>query len=513
MAEHWKTVGMAGRFALAGLSKVRKDKQTKVEDQWRKFKDRLQRVPAREDIFLKGSWEDIARVTWELCAEDRNRMQGRLDEINLATMREVIALKEQLEQSKAAAKAKQVFSIEDVSHCEPLGYLSEEVRELVILIIRDKLREIENGHLPASLSKAIVVEADEAQWIRRCGELKGVADKLQREVNELEGEIRKLTAELKKSKVQELKQSKALKAAEKDLELLKESTSGDTVRLDRRLKEMERERTDVEQLQTTFCESSSMLLEELRTVQGEVRVLKLEVWSQEGQIAGSRAELADAESELKQARMEIARLKQEHQQQLKKLQQDALQLPSPSSHRSRRSTVRVFKEIQVEAPVDQVSSSPKTTTPQEMPIMPPRVLKTRKIFERLYKDATARDDRILQLRHDREQQKLADEKMGALICRQATEDSANTLERLMEEENARWHERRIVHRPIAWGQSRSTTPRSTTPSTQWGRGSPEPSMASTPAWPINTPRSSSPWPTNTGRSPSPVSPVALSKTM
>merc|ERR1719362_2762920 len=135
---------------------------------FRKFFARLQRMQKYKDIVQVSRPKDVhrletaSRLCWDLCYADRERLQKWMDELNLNFFKQLAGLKVQIASTQKLSAGAPVVELPDIiEFYEPMQYFSDDVREIVLAIIEDRIRELLTG----------MKQDDGIDWEAKCAEL------------------------------------------------------------------------------------------------------------------------------------------------------------------------------------------------------------------------------------------------------------------------------------------------------------------------------------------------------
>jgi len=176
--------------------------------------------------FCKACWEESERSFSEnsnsgfyaIARKDADSSKKNLNECNLNCMKQIVALKSRGDEEKFQPS---------VTFYEPLQYLDPEIRELVLLIVADKVRDLKDGTAPAALVEEVKAVETEAPKKRRSihnmvapepnkekiGELQEEVADLQHRVEEVEAKCDKIEA-LREIAEQHAEEAEAKRIAE-----------------------------------------------------------------------------------------------------------------------------------------------------------------------------------------------------------------------------------------------------------------------------------------------------------
>lgn len=276
---------------------------------WNKFFQRLTRVQSFKEL-AQGNHKEVkrlevaSRLSWGMCLEDRARLQKRLDELNLNTLKQVSALKSQLSMLTGQAGKSSAPSTAVTEHSiefyEPLQYLSDTARELVLKIVEERLH---NAHGPSE---------DAGEWQQKCEEAEERAQKAE----EREAQLRAATRKLKQE----------LDAAEERLEEMAvelRSAMAQVAQLQMDTARLEEEKAQLEERLAQQADRIEELEVENTRLTGENQRLEEEVATFREKLEALERELAAAKEELEKAQQEVERLEarvQELEEQVRTLE-------------------------------------------------------------------------------------------------------------------------------------------------------------------------------------------------
>lgn len=427
--------------------------QAKLEAQWNKFWARLQRMPKWKDHFSRAPLNaDVlvmpARLCWDLAIEDRDRLQGRLDELNLATLNQVSVLKQMLsEKTKGEIQDAEHGAEELCRHHEPVRYLSADVRKLVVQVIAEKLRQINAGQLPSGLSDlgGGATEDDELLKAMRLAEKR--AEEAEEKATQMEEKMRNVEFKVEVLEKEAEKRQLELQRAHEREEALMQEVAAKT--------------QQVEELQLANSQQQRQiqgLEEEIAYLKKQIEILcdKLkELDFLKEQLSVCRGKLAETETILREAESASASLQEEKQQmerRVSKLEKAAL--ASERKLRERNEEIAGLKQQVKEMHTAMQQMAEGGPAPMKLPQMPVLLQPGSsskaggRCWDRLYEDATARAIRLKQLQDHYAGQKQQDVECALKLAEEAMQDYNTLLERIVQEEEMRWWQRNCSNRDI-----------------------------------------------------------------
>eukprot|EP00928_Gymnodinium_smaydae_P041306 TRINITY_DN27970_c0_g1_i2.p1 TRINITY_DN27970_c0_g1~~TRINITY_DN27970_c0_g1_i2.p1 ORF type:complete len:707 (+),score=157.63 TRINITY_DN27970_c0_g1_i2:66-2186(+) len=153
---NWRQIGREGGRSGS------KEQTTALDVEWEKFSAQLSQVEDYKDLLGRPVvdstvlCEEISRVCWLSCRQELEKLKRRLAEVNLCTMKQMASMMGRggvvaTADGSAGAFGQNCF----VEFYEPLQFLDETPRELVLAVVSEKLRQLVSGTAPPSLLKAL----------------------------------------------------------------------------------------------------------------------------------------------------------------------------------------------------------------------------------------------------------------------------------------------------------------------------------------------------------------------
>eukprot|EP00930_Biecheleria_cincta_P056290 TRINITY_DN42437_c0_g1_i1.p1 TRINITY_DN42437_c0_g1~~TRINITY_DN42437_c0_g1_i1.p1 ORF type:complete len:547 (+),score=148.15 TRINITY_DN42437_c0_g1_i1:99-1739(+) len=419
-------------------------KEAKLEAQWNKFWSRLQRMTKWKDLLNRVPLQpDVretvvsvsARLCWELSIEDRDRLQGRLDELNLATLNQVSVLKQMLsEKSKADIQDAEHGAEELCRHHESMRYLSPEVRKLVVQVLAEKLRQISNGQLPSGLAE-LAGEDDGEEELKKALKLaEKRADEAEEKAAQQEEKVRDFEFKVEALEKESEKRRQELRKALEREEALTQELAAKT-------KQVEELQSDNSKLK----EQVQGLEEQLNNLNKQIEVLReklkeLDIVKEE--LSVCRDKLTNTATLLQEAESESVALKEEYQQMEKQIvKMEKAAVIAQTKLREKSEDIAALQEQVKEMHAALAQGGP---APMKMPrLQRPGPMKSGggRCWERLHEDATARVTRLKQLQEQYAELKQQDVECALKFAEEAMRDYHALLERIVLEEQMRWQQR------------------------------------------------------------------------
>lgn len=249
--------------------------------------------------------EDICHLCWDLCKTDQERLQKRMDEINLSSMKQVMALKAQLGRGGGDLDKDGL-----IEFYEPLRYLQDTTKDLVLNIIGDKVEQLVDGKAPPSLVKAVAKtrESESGEWQERCKVAEERAEAAEANAAFLQAQLRDVESQVERMQ-------KVARTREADLRASKEREKALQKHVDELAADLAATRTHVKQLE----DEKAQLEREMAEFEQKMKVLEQKIQSLEQELAEAKAAYDQVVAELNQAKQEIHRL----QRQCEELEQRA----------------------------------------------------------------------------------------------------------------------------------------------------------------------------------------------
>jgi len=233
-------------------------------------------------------------------------LKAKLNQCNLSAMKQMVAAKAGMHSTEALAE-------DTITFHEPMQYLDTNVKELVLTIVCDKMRQLETNHAPPSLVAALEQqakalsqprnEASEQELKELRGELEDVRCQLRAaRVRSQEAEDRAHAAEQELQKVREL-----LVAAEEALAELREREAALRAERDQLLEDSKRMRAEIERQQVEIEQQQA----ELERRQAKLDRLTAELEAERQANAQLRAEVENLQSRLRETLQQVEKLQRE----------------------------------------------------------------------------------------------------------------------------------------------------------------------------------------------------------
>eukprot|EP00928_Gymnodinium_smaydae_P092456 TRINITY_DN7633_c0_g1_i1.p1 TRINITY_DN7633_c0_g1~~TRINITY_DN7633_c0_g1_i1.p1 ORF type:complete len:692 (+),score=200.13 TRINITY_DN7633_c0_g1_i1:80-2155(+) len=98
---------------------------------------------------------EVSRLCWNSCRETQEKLKKRLAELNLSSLKQVSILKTKAPRFKAIDLCSTTSLQNEVEFYEPLQFLDETTRELVLNIIEEKVEQMVEGNAAPWLLRAV----------------------------------------------------------------------------------------------------------------------------------------------------------------------------------------------------------------------------------------------------------------------------------------------------------------------------------------------------------------------
>jgi len=269
-----------------------------------RFKELLKERNNDESYFT-----EICQLCWDVHLEDLARVQRRMDDINLNSMRQISSLREQVKPGRKHALAGSTDS-ELVEFYEPLKFLDESTQALVCSIVREKLTQLASqGSAPAKLMAAIgpLITNDSSEWKIKIKKLEEQLEESQREVGLLQlrlEDARDEKEQLKKIIQTKEKELKECRAQIEELQIEIDKLKGELIQAQRAIAKLTQENQRLEEEKAALQQEMERLREQMRELEAELERVKHER-------AVLKEKLAAAEKEIEQLNQQIAVLDQQ----------------------------------------------------------------------------------------------------------------------------------------------------------------------------------------------------------
>lgn len=134
--------------------------------------------------------EELSRLCWERCREETISMKKKMVELNLSSMKEIMALKASLQQMDRRHESATEFDCQDVvQFYDPMQVLDKDTQELVVLLATDKVKSLVKGSAPKHLVKRI---GDTVPIIAELYEWRPRAEQAGARISELEAQLKEI---------------------------------------------------------------------------------------------------------------------------------------------------------------------------------------------------------------------------------------------------------------------------------------------------------------------------------
>lgn len=268
---------------------------------------------------LHGLAEELCRCCWSqadsqmgsegplaAARAEAEQLRKKLNQCNLSAMKQMAA-------AKSGMHCSEQLGNDTITFHEPLQHLDADVKDLVLTIVCDKLRQMESNHAPPSLMAALEQharalnqprdEASEEELKELRSELEDVRSQLRAaRVRSQEAEDRALAAEHKLQQVREL-----LAAAEEALAESREREAKLRAERDELLEASKRMRAEIERQQLQIEQQQA----ELDRRQAELERLARELETEREANAQLRAEVESLQQRLRETLQQVEKLQQE----------------------------------------------------------------------------------------------------------------------------------------------------------------------------------------------------------
>jgi len=270
-----------------------------------KFFARLQRVQKYKEIVQVSRPKDVhrmetgMRLCWDLCYADRERLQKRMDELNLNFFKQLAGLKVQLATSEGRSAGAPAVELPDIiEFYEPMQYFSDDVREIVLAIIEDRIRELLTG----------MKQDDGIDWEAKCAELEKRVQSAERRAI---AAMQESQQELLLAREREAAAKAAMEEALEQLAPLKEQVETLSAKIPELEAVIEQQREEIRQVQLAAMaamENVQRLEAEKLDLEGEINRLGDKITELEEEIVNKEAEKRALETQLRVVTEKISQL-------------------------------------------------------------------------------------------------------------------------------------------------------------------------------------------------------------
>jgi len=298
-----------------------------VAKEWDRFFGRFSKNREyRQMLYRKSHGEDglvqVARMCWDLCREDTTRLQKRLDEINLASLQQVTALKVKLSYATGSLMPQTWEPDEDaIQFYDPIRYLSETARELVKMIIGGKLHQISNKSEEVEFDDEIKEKLEQAEARAASAEFK--LERVTKMFSSAKDQMDELRAQVDNL----LERQRVFQEREKKLQARVGELEAELTDAKAQVAKLEIEKASLKE-QISILAAQIVVLEEQRAklqeenirLEDENRRLEAENVALELELATVRDKIFELENALEQARNEVAELKEKLEKALQRIE-------------------------------------------------------------------------------------------------------------------------------------------------------------------------------------------------
>jgi len=292
-----------------------------------KFWQRVSQMPrfkklVEEQKKVHSCFEEVCCMCWDLHLKDLVQFQRRVDDLNMSSMKQTSALKEQLRPTRR--NLVEVDDSELVEFYEPLKYLEESTQMLVCTIVREKLTQLAvQGSAPASVLKAIgpLFVGEFGEWKKKTEEKLDASQK----------EVAALRHRLESCLEQVATLEDIITLREKELQESLARQEALQAEIEEMNQELETAQLEIDQLQ----KDKQRLQDEKAGLEEQMVNFEQRIKDLEDELERVRQELASVQEKLQEAHQEIVMLQEvrcQLEQQIKELQKRVGQLEARVKH-------------------------------------------------------------------------------------------------------------------------------------------------------------------------------------
>eukprot|EP00930_Biecheleria_cincta_P049376 TRINITY_DN34594_c0_g1_i1.p1 TRINITY_DN34594_c0_g1~~TRINITY_DN34594_c0_g1_i1.p1 ORF type:complete len:583 (+),score=186.66 TRINITY_DN34594_c0_g1_i1:80-1828(+) len=310
-----------------------------------------------ESSDLQSFAEDLSKC----CLHEADEFLGSEGRLGSA-MREIRELKEKLTQCQLATM-KQMAAVragnfkaemhdDIIVFHEPLQFLDEAQKELVLTIVNDKVRQLQYGTAPPSLLEALTRHANSAaaagdgasleelretqaqleQARSEARMLRGQLERAEGEVEDLQGQLKQVRAKLADTENELAKVKQEKQALQAENEKLRAVTAQQKAEIERQQVEIQRQELEIKRLDQELQEerqANVKLREEVHRLEELTAKQQAQIEEQEAEIERQRVTIVGLEQELQEERQANEQLRAEVlnlQEEMRQLQKQLAQL-------------------------------------------------------------------------------------------------------------------------------------------------------------------------------------------
>jgi len=248
---------------------------------------------------LEGFAEELCRCCWSEAGDmmtdeeglladfkaEKERMKAKLVQCNLSAMKQITAC-------KVGGHADAELADDLVTFHEPLQFLDKDTKDLVLLIVLEKARLLEQGRAPPSLLEALTKHAD-AMSKNTEGADMAVVKELREELEEARAEVRKARIRADDAEDRARKADSLVALAEA------------------KAREAQQALAELQQREAALRAEHETLKEKSAQQQAEIERQQVELLQQRSEIERQRCEIERQREEIERQQAEIQRVTEE----------------------------------------------------------------------------------------------------------------------------------------------------------------------------------------------------------